>query len=264
MSAPRIETRAFPLETDLPIRQISPADLREVLTRGYADFMAMPSHLFFVGLIYPILGICLAAFAFGYDLLPLIYPLMTGFAIVGPLAAIGLYELSRRRELGQEPRWKDAAAVLRSPAIGSIAGLGAILLAIFVAWMVTAHVIYTALLGSVPAESYGGLIRTILTTPRGWALILVGNAVGGAFAVLAFVLTVISFPLMVDREVGVGEAVRTSVRAVKANPYTMVLWGAIVAGLLALGSIPLFVGLALVTPILGHATWHLYRRVVGD
>lgn len=245
------------------VRDINRENVREALRRGYADFMAMPTHLVFVSLIYPMLGLFLAAFAFGYDTLPLLFPLASGFALVGPLAGIGLYELSRRREAGLEPRWSDALDVLRSPAIRSIVGMGLVLVAIFLAWLASAYALFHLTMGSSMEQSYADLIRTIVTTPRGWALILIGNAVGFAFAVLVLTISVVAFPLILDRRVSVWAAMETSRRAVLANPRAMAGWGLTVAVLLALGSIPIFVGLAIVMPILGHATWHLYRAVVA-
>lgn len=245
-----------------PVRDVDGTDLRDALADGYADFMAMPSHLVFVGLIYPLLGVFLAAFAFGYEVLPLLFPLASGFALVGPLAGIGLYELSRRREAGLATSWRDAFAVLRSPAISHIVAMGAVLVVVFLLWLSTAYALFHALMGADAGVPYPDLIRLILTTGRGWALIVVGNALGFAFAVLVLTISVIAFPMILDRNVGIGVAMETSRRAVLANPRTMASWGAIVAGLVALGSIPLFVGLAVVMPILGHTTWHLYRRVV--
>lgn len=244
------------------IRKITTSDLREALRLGVGDFKAMPSHVVFLALIYPLLGLFLASFAFGYDVLPLLYPMVSGFALVGPLAGIGLYELSRRRELGQNPGWRDAFEVLQSPSIGSIVALGAVLVVVFLAWMLAAQAVYGAVFGRAPITSYADLIGDIVTTPRGWTLILVGNAVGAAFAVLVLLISVIGFPAILDRHVGVGEAIAISARAVMTNPVQMAIWGAIVAALVALGSVPLFVGLAVVMPILGHATWHLDRKIV--
>ena len=264
MATSYVSAGAVPIVGTPDIRRIGTNDLREALALGYADFLAMPSHLAFLCLIYPILGIVLASVAFGYDLLPLVFPLISGFALIGPLAGIGLYELSRRRERGQTPRWRQAFEVVRSPAIGSIVGMGLVLVAIFALWILTAHAIFGAILGSVPAPSYDELLRTILTTRQGWTLIVVGDAVGLAFAVLVLAISVIAFPLILDREAGIGTAIAASIKSVEVNPRTMAVWGLIVAALLALGSIPLFVGLAVVMPVLGHATWHLYRKVVAS
>ncbi|CAA9333464.1 MAG: cytochrome c oxidase subunit I [uncultured Microvirga sp.] len=244
------------------LRRIGSADLRAALAQGVDDFRAMPSHLVFVGLLYPIVGILLAALTFGYDLLPLLFPLVSGFALVGPLAAIGLYELSRRRESGEDTSWRHAFEVLRSPAIGSIAAVGVLLLVIFVAWLMTAQALYQGLFGAQMPSSVSGFLGDVFGTSRGWTLIIAGHALGFLFAAAAFTVGVMAFPLLVDRDVGPVAAVTTSVRAVLANPGTMAIWGVIVAVALMIGSAPLFIGLAVIVPVLGHASWHLYRRVV--
>jgi uncharacterized membrane protein len=251
------ETPAHPV-----VRKITSADLKQALVRGIDDFMAKPSHLVFLGLIYPILGICLAALTFTNNALPLLFPLMSGFALVGPIAAIGLYEISRRRELGLDTSWSHAFDVLRSPSIPSIVALGVLLMVIFLCWLTTARALYEWLFGPLAPESYAQFITEVLTTSRGWTLIVLGNAIGFGFAVVVLSISVVSFPLLLDRDVGAAVAVQTSVRAVLANPVMMAAWGLIVAGALLIGSLPLFVGLAIVVPVLGHATWHLYRRVV--
>lgn len=244
------------------VRRIGLPDLRAALAAGLDDFWAMPSHVIFVSLIYPILGILLATIAFGYDLTALLYPLASGFALLGPLAAVGLYELSRRRERGLPTGWAEGFEVLRNPGIGSIVAVGLLLTALFVGWLFTAQALYSWLYGPAPA-SVTEFLADVMTTRRGWTLIVLGNLAGLAFAAVVLAVSVVSFPLLVDRaDVGSGGAVATSVRAVMANPIPMAIWGLIVASLLALGSIPLFVGLAIVLPVLGHATWHLYRRVV--
>jgi uncharacterized membrane protein len=246
------------------VRKIGPADLGHALRQGFADFSAMPTHVVFLGLIYPIAGLILGRLVFGYDVLPLLFPLMAGFALIGPFAALGLYELSRRREKGLDTSWKHAFDVFRSPSFGAIAALGFILLVIFLVWLAAANAIYVAWFGYAPAASMPDFIRQIFTTPEGWALIVIGNGVGFLFALLVLVISVVSFPLLLDRNVGAHVAILTSVRAVLLNPLTMALWGLIVAALLVLGTIPLFIGLAVVVPVLGHATWHLYRRVVAN
>ncbi|HEY1363862.1 MAG TPA: DUF2189 domain-containing protein [Xanthobacteraceae bacterium] len=244
------------------IRRIGVGDLRQALSSGIADFAAIPTHAVFLCLIYPIVGLVLFRLVLGYSVLPLLFPLAAGFALVGPFAALGYYELSRRREQGLDAAWQDAFDVLRSPSRGAIALLGLLLLAIFALWIAVAQAIYVASFGYEPAASIPSFLHQVLTTPAGWTLIAVGNGVGFLFAALVLSLSVVSFPLLLDRDVGVVEAVLTSIRAVAANPLCMALWGLIVAALLALGSLPFFFGLAVVVPVLGHATWHLYRRVV--
>jgi uncharacterized membrane protein len=244
----------------IAVRKITFDDIRTALSRGLDDFISMPSHLAFLGLIYPIFGVCLAAVTFSNNALPLLYPLATGFALVGPFAAIGLYEISRRRERGEETTWKDAFSVLRSPAIPSILTMGVLLTVIFVVWLSVARHLYESLFGVMAPVSYGAFLSQVLSTPEGWTLFILGNLIGLLFAAIVLTISVVSIPLLIDRDVGVAVAILTSAKAVFANPGMMALWGLIVAAALLVGSIPLFVGLAIVVPVLGHATWHLYRR----
>ncbi len=245
------------------IRKIGIGDLADALAKGWDDFSAMPSHAIFLCLIYPLVGLFLIGLTFGYSVLPLLFPLAAGFALIGPVAAVGLYELSRRRESGLDSHWTHAFDVLRSPSFPAIAALGLLLMGIFIAWLGSAQAIYQSLFGYLPPESYSQFIREVFTTPAGRSLILWGNLIGFGFAVWALVISVVSFPLLVDRDVGAAVAISTSVRAVMANPFTMAVWGLIVATLLVVGSLPAFMGLAVVMPVLGHATWHLYRKVVA-
>jgi uncharacterized membrane protein len=244
------------------VRRIGVRDLKEALARGIDDFMAMPSHAAFLCLIYPLLGLLLGWLTFGRELFSLLYPLVSGFALLGPFAAIVLYELSRQRERGLPVNLTSAFGVLHSSSLGAIAALGLLLLVIFVVWLAVAQAIYVATFGDAPMSSITEFLQRVFTTPEGWWLIVVGNGVGFLFALLVLSISVVSFPLLLDRDVGAIEAVQTSVRAVRENPVTMAIWGLIVAGSLALGSLPLLVGLAVVVPVLGHSTWHLYRKVV--
>jgi uncharacterized membrane protein len=248
--------------TRLAVRTLSLADLKDALAKGVDDFSAMPSYALFLCIIYPIAGLVLGRLAIGYDVLPLLFPLMAGFALIGPLAAIGLYEMSRRREQGLDISWRHILDVRHRPTFGAIVTLGVLLMAIFLIWIAVAQAIYVATFGYLPAASIPDFFRQVLTTPEGWTLIIVGNGVGFLFAVLVLTISVVSFPLLIDRDVGAAGAIVTSVRAVLANPVIMAVWGLIVAALLAIGSIPLLFGLAVVMPILGHATWHLYRKAV--
>ena len=251
------------LNTPLPaVCRIKVADLRDILIKGLGDFGAYRTDVIFLCLIYPVVGLMLAWLTFGQEMLPLLFPLASGFALVGPVAAVGLYEMSRRREQGVRITWLDAFGVIRSPGFGAILVLGLVLLAVFLLWLLAADVIYQVTLGPEPPVSIAAFARNVFTTSAGWAMIVVGVGVGFLFALLVLAISVMSFPLLLDRDAGLHTAVRTSVRAVAANPGPMAVWGLIVAGGLVIGSIPAFLGLIIVMPVLGHATWHLYRKVV--
>jgi uncharacterized membrane protein len=250
------------IATPFVIRKIGLSDLSDALRRGWEDFKAMPSHAIILCVIYPVLGLVLFRMVLGYSVLPLLFPLAAGFTLIGPFAALGLYELSRRRERGEEAAAWHAIHVLRAPSFGAMLGFGTLLLALFVTWIAAADAIYIGTFGHAPAASIPDFASRVLTTPEGWSLIIIGCGVGFLFAVVALCVSVVSFPLMLDRHATAIDAIRTSLRAVVKNPVAMAAWGLIVAVLLVIGSLPLFVGLAVVLPVLGHATWHLYRKVV--
>src|ERR1700730_10011678 len=200
------------------VRTIDLSDLHQALRLGWEDFKAVPSHAIILCVIYPVLGLVLARTVLGYSVLPLLFPLAAGFALLGPFAALGLYELSRRRESGAETSAWDALEVLRSPSFGAMLGLGTLLLALFVTWVATAQAIYVAAFGYQPAAGMPDFIERVLTTLQGWWLIVVGCGVGFLFAVVALCISVVSFPLMLDRHAGAFDAMATSLRAVAKNP----------------------------------------------
>jgi uncharacterized membrane protein len=250
-----------PASNDIPVRRIEAGTLNEVLREGYRDFLDKRGDLIIVGLIYPIIGFVAAVVSLGGPLIPLFFPIVAGIGMLGPVAAIGFYELARRREAGLEADWSHFLDVARRPAWDSIMAVTGILLLIFFAWLGAAWILYAAFLGT-PPETVGDFLRALFTTPEGWGLILVGNLIGIVFAAIVLTLSVVSLPMLVDRDVDARTALRTSIRAVSANKGVMARWGVTVAVLLVLGSIPAFVGLAFVLPWLGYATWHLYTRLV--
>lgn len=245
------------------VQKIEIDDLRDALRRGLADFGAYRTDVIFLCIIYPLAGLLLARLTFGYDMLPLIFPLASGFALLGPVAAVGLYEMSRRREQGKEISWADAFGVVKAPTFGTIVALGGVLLLIFIAWITAAWLVFAATLGPETPVSVSSFLSDIFTTGAGWAMIVIGCGVGFLFAALVLVISVVSFPLLLDRDVGLGLAISTSVEVVRRNPVPVAAWGLIVAAGLVLGSLPALLGLIFVMPILGHATWHLYRKAVA-
>ncbi len=244
------------------VRRITYADLGLALRRGFDDFVACRSDVAFLCLLYPIIGAALAWMAYRGDLAPLLFPVISGFALVGPVAAVGLYEISRRRERGEPTSWGSAFAVAGSPSFGAILVLGLLLGLVFVVWMLAAGAIHAATLGPGAPASLRSFFGQVLTTGPGWAMILIGFGVGFMFAAVVLAISIVSFPMLLDRKVGIATAVLTSVRVALRNPGPTAVWGLIVAGSLALGSLPVFLGLILVLPVLGHATWHLYRLAV--
>lgn len=247
---------------DIPVRRITPDDLRASLRDGWADFSAHRGDILFIGILYPLIGIVTAALTLRGDAMPLLFPLAAGLSLLGPLVSTGFYELARRQEAGQESDWSHFFDIVRKPSFGAIMFVGLILVALFVAWLIAAGLVYEAFLGPRPPASLGDFLTRLFTTSSGWAMMIVGDLIGLGFAIVVLMVSVVSLPMLVDRNVDAGTAIMTSVRAVRDNPAVMARWGLIVAVLLVLGSIPAFIGLAVVLPVLGYATWHLYTRTV--
>ena len=249
--------------TELPqARRLSMDDLIHSLAAGLEDFAACRSDAMFLVLFYPVIGIALIVMSLSMNLLPLIVPMNMGFAILGPVAAVGLYEMSSRREAGFKPRWMDAFGVIRSPAFGAILVLGFYLAALFIIWLVAADMIYIRTLGPEPPTSILGFTTAVVTTREGWIMAIAGGALGAVFAFAALAMSLVSFPLLLDRHVGLPVAVATSIKVLRKNPVICITWGVIVGSMLVIGAIPFLAGLIIVVPVLGHATWHLYRRAV--
>ena len=255
--------QSMPVAADAPrIRRIDEADLRWALSEGWKDFQEKRGDIIVLALIYPLVGIVAAAATFNDQWLPLLFPLVAGLSIFGPAVASGFYELARRRETGLDSSWIHFVDPLRERSRGGLVLLTTGLAVLFAAWLLVAWAIYAATIATGEAMGMAEFFRRLFTTPQGWTMIVVGNLAGFAFAVTTLVLAVVSFPMVVDRPMGAGAAVLTSIRTVAENPRVMASWGLRVAGLLALGCLPVFIGLAVVLPVLGYATWHLYTRLV--
>jgi uncharacterized membrane protein len=244
------------------VRKINFADLRSALSMGVSDFQHKPSYVITLAVLYPIIGLILARLSFGYHILPIVFPLVAGFALLGPIAAVGFYEISRLRERGIDPSWWDVFGLVRRQSRFAILALGALLMAIFFIWIWTAEFIFEYVFGDQPVTSLSGFVHQVFETPEGFSLMIVGNLAGFVFAAICFSVSVVSFPLLVDRDVSAPVAIVTSLKAVAANPIVMLAWAAFIVAALIVASLPFLLGLIVVLPILGHATWHLYRKVV--
>jgi uncharacterized membrane protein len=245
------------------VRHIGLKDIGIALRQGFDDYRAKRGEMLFLGLIYPIVGLIAVGITFGrVDMLPLAFPLVAGLTLMGPPLASGFYELARRREHGLDAGWKHVLDVFKTPPFAHIAVLTLFMGALFGLWLLCAYAVYSATLGADPPADTLEFWTRLFGTPQGWAMIVVGNLVGLAFAMAALAVAAVSFPMLVDQRAGPLTAAETSLRVAAANPGTMIAWGLTVAFLLVLGSIPLFIGLAVVLPVLGYATWHLYTRAV--
>jgi len=253
---------AQPAETRIPVRKIGPDDLRRSLRQGWDDFLAMRGDILFAGLLYPLLGIAAAVLTTNMPLIPFLFPIVAGVGLLGPVAAVGFYELARRREHRLTSNWLHFLDVRKRPAADDLAIVVGLLVMIFALWLLAAGAIYVTLFGWGTPTSVTGFFSDVLTTSRGWALIAAGLGVGAIFGWIVLALSVVSLPMLVDCDVSASTAVSASWRAAHANKPEMIRWGLTVVGLLVLGSIPLFLGLAVVLPWLGYATWHLYTRLV--
>lgn len=248
-------------KTDPVVRRITVADIVEALSEGLRDFQAVPLYGAVFGALYAAGGIAILLCLLGLGLVYLAYPLAAGFAMIGPFVATGLYDVSRRRENGLTISVGAIWSSVKSR--GEIGWMAFVTLFIFVVWMYQVRLLMALLIGlNASFSSLHEFMTIVLTTNEGLLFLAVGNAVGAALSLMLFALTVVSFPLLLDRDVDFVTAMITSVRAVAASPLPMIGWATVIVMLLAVSAIPYCLGLVVTLPVLGHTTWHLYRRTV--
>ncbi|MBV5269731.1 MAG: DUF2189 domain-containing protein [Afipia sp.] len=269
---------------DPVVRRITAADIAEAFSRGLRDFQAAPLYGLAFGALYAGGGIAIMLSLTALGMVYLAYPLAAGFALIGPFVAIGLYEVSRRLEAGQRPTPRDIWSAITSRA--EIGWMAFVTLFVFVVWMYQVRLLIALILGvlfgslvippvldllnsafgfavSASFASIRDFITVVLTTNEGLLFLLIGNIEGAVLSLILFSLTVVSFPLLLDRDVDFVTAMITSVRAVVMSPLPMIAWAAIIVMLLVVSAMPYFLGLVVTLPVLGHTTWHLYRRIVA-
>jgi len=253
---------SMPERRDPVVRRIGVADVAEAFGQGLRDFQAAPLYGLMFGGLFAAGGmlIVLSVIALGVGYLA--YPLAAGFALIGPFVAAGLYQISRRLEAGQTPSLRDLwAAMTQRSELGWMAFVTVF---IFILWMYQVRLLMALLLGiNVRFSSAQDFIGTLLTTNEGLLFLAIGHLDGAVLALIVFSLTVVSFPLLLERDLDCVTAMITSVRAVATNPGPMIGWAAVVVVLLIISATPFFLGLIVTLPVLGHTTWHLYRRVVA-
>jgi len=262
MATRTVPSRAPAKPRPIPIRRITGEDLRWSLRQGLDDFRELRGDIIFAGLIYTFIGLAAVVMTASKPLIPFFFPIVAGVGLLGPIAALGFYEAARRREKGEQVHWWTFVEVRKLPSTDDMGIVAGMLLGIFALWLVAAGILYATLFGwSTPTDLFA-FFGDIFSTVNGWLLIVAGAVVGAIFGWFVLAISVVSLPMLVDCDVTAAQAVSTSWRAAHANKAEMIRWGLTVFGLLVLGSIPLFVGLAFVLPWLGYATWHLYTRLV--
>ena len=239
--------------------KLSLADLRGALAAGWKDFLSIPQYGLFFGGIYVLTGLVLGYLALVGGYTSLLIPATAGFPLIAPFVAVGLYEASRRREAGEPLGWGNVLGALKGHGDDQILSMGVIVFVAFGFWMIVAHAVVAIFMAEAGAGSES---LAFLTTETGLTMLAVGSAIGAVMAFAFYAMTVISLPLLVDRQVSFLTAIIASFAVVRENLFVMMAWAFIIASLLFIAMVPAFLGLLIALPVLGHATWHLYRRAV--
>jgi uncharacterized membrane protein len=249
--------------SEIEVRTIALNDLWQSLKEGYDDFNATPAvGMFLTVLLFLLFALLLTLSLVGKNLHYLAFPIVAGFTLIGPVVSVGLFEMSRRREHGLDVSWRSTFDFVHSASFAPILALSLVMMVLYVAWLFSAEFLFFGLFGDDPPVSASDFVTQLVTTRRGAGLIVYGTLLGFIFAFTALAISVVAFPLVLDRPASAATAVAISIRAVTSNLMVMAVWGLIVVVLLVAGAIVFLIGLAAVLPILGHATWHLYRKVV--
>ncbi|MFN3988673.1 MAG: DUF2189 domain-containing protein [Erythrobacter sp.] len=241
------------------VSDLALSDLAAALGAGWRDFLKLPQFGLFFGGVYVLSGLAIGWLALASGEIAWLIPAIAGFPLVAPFVAVGLYEASRRREAGEVLQWRGVLGALRGHGDDQILSMGVIVFVAFSFWMIVAHAIFAIFMSE---SGLGGERLDAFLTPAGLAMLAVGGLVGGIMALAFYAMTVISLPMLVDRKVDFLTAIIASFKVVRGNLFVMLVWAGVIAVLLFAAMLPAFLGLLVALPVLGHATWHLYRRAV--
>lgn len=244
------------------IRAVTFGDVKASLMAGLSDFSRAPAFGLFFGAVYALGGLLIVACVFALDLGYLAYPLFAGSVLIGPFVAAGLYDVSRELEAGRTPSWGGVFSTIFAQRKRELGWMAFVSIFAFIIWMYQVRLLLALFLGFASFATLQDFLRVLFTTTDGLSFLAVGHVVGAALALGLFSISVVSFPLLMDRDLDVVTAMITSVQVVLLSPGPMIAWGVTVVALLLIGATPAFLGLIFVLPVLGHATWHLYRRAV--
>lgn len=245
------------------VNAIGFADIADALRKGLSDFTSAPLFGLFFGGVYALGGIVIALSLTVWDIPWMIYPVAIGFPLIGPFIAVGLYEVSRRLQSGKSLAWRDILGVVWLQRQRELGWMAFVMLFVFWVWMYQVRLLVAIILSRSSFSTLDRFLQVVFTTPQGWTFLAVGHVVGAVLALVLFSITVISIPLLLDREADFVTAMITSVKSVTTNPVPMLGWGVFVTLAVIVSSAPLFLGLLVTLPVLGHATWHLYRKAVS-
>jgi len=259
---PDFSETAAPAAPTPNLKTISIETLQEALRKGFEDFRAEPGYGLFFGGVYVVGGLILWALANAVGNSGILVPLAFAFPLLGPFLAFGLYAVSRRRAGGEAMEKAAVFGAVFRQRDGQMPFMGVVILFLTLCWLVLARVLFAIML-SDEAMTNIFTTRDAIFTFDGIIFLGIATVLGGAFAILVFALTVIGMPLLLDREIDVVTASITSVQAVTENFKPMMIWAGIVVAVLFVAMLPTFLGLLIALPLLGHATWHLYRATVA-
>jgi uncharacterized membrane protein len=244
------------------VRALTSQDIRASLSNGWHDFLQAPGFGLVIGGLVALFGIMIAASVTWFNMPWMVYPFAIGFPLVGPFLAVGLYDVSRRLHHNEHPRWRDVWQTIWAQRRREVSWMAFVVLFVFWVWVYQVRLLMALFLGRQSFSTMSRFLDVLTSTNEGLWFLILGHIIGAALALILFSITVISIPLLLERELDMVTAMITSVRTVLASPVVMLGWGVIVTLLVIAASLPLFLGLIVVLPVLGHATWHIYWRAV--